>query len=69
MPNNDHNNEEPTPIYSFDGLKDLLRSLGYNVGNAEGYRPLPVTDLGESEIRNILLCRMMVSSIETIQEH
>ena len=52
MPNNNHHSEEPTPIYTFDGLKNLLRSLGYNVGNAEGYKPLPVTDLGESEIRN-----------------
>ena len=57
MPDNNHNNEKPTPIYSFDGLKNLLRSLGYDVGDAEGYKPIQATDLDAKEIRDNIVMR------------
>ncbi len=40
------------PIYTFDGLKKLLKSLGYKVKQAEGYKPIDVVDVTIEELRS-----------------
>lgn len=44
--------EEDNPIYSFDGLKDLLSQLGYTVGQATGYREVENVDVDLNDLRN-----------------
>lgn len=40
------------PIHSFSGLKNLLSSLGFDVGDADGYKAIDVTDISVEELRN-----------------
>lgn len=44
-----------TPIHSFEGLQKLLRSMGYNVRTANGYKAMKTKDIGRDEIRNIII--------------
>lgn len=44
--------KEETPIFKFDGLKNLLRNLGYQIGEAHGYKPIEVEDVTLEQIRN-----------------
>lgn len=39
------------PIYRFDGLKSLLRSMGYRIDKAVGYKPLKIADVDINDIR------------------
>ena len=45
--------EKATPIHAFEGLQKLLRSMGYNVRTANGYKAMQTKDIGRDEIRNI----------------
>ena len=47
--------EKATPIYAFEGLQKLLRSMGYNVRTANGYKAMQTKDIGRDEIRNIII--------------
>lgn len=40
------------PIYDFDGLKSLLKSKGYRIEKAAGYRPIENKDVDLNELRN-----------------
>lgn len=42
---------EENPIYRFEGLKNLLKSLGYQVDKAKGYRPVENVDVDLNDIR------------------
>lgn len=42
---------EENPIYRFEGLKSLLKSLGYQVDKAKGYRPVENVDVDLNDIR------------------
>ena len=39
------------PIYKFEGLKSLLRSMGYRLDKAVGYKPLKIEDVDINDIR------------------
>lgn len=39
------------PIYKFDGLKFMLRSMGYRLDEVVGYRPLNIEDVDINDIR------------------
>lgn len=43
--------EDQEPIYRFEGLKNLLISLGYNVGQAVGYREVENVDVDLNDLR------------------
>ena len=43
---------EDEPIYQFEGLKRLLTTLGYKVGQATGYREVENVDVDLNELRN-----------------
>ena len=47
--------EKVEPIYGFGGLQKLLRSMGYNVRTANGYKAMQTKDIGRDEIRNIVV--------------
>ena len=47
--------EKATPIHAFEGLQKLLRSMGYNVRTANGYKAMQTKDIGRDEIRNITI--------------
>lgn len=36
---------EDEPIYKFEGLKSLLKSMGYRLDKAIGYKPLKIEDV------------------------
>ena len=40
-----------TPIHDFSGLKKLLKSRGYHIPEAVGYKPIDVADVTLEEIR------------------
>nr|DAI94768.1 MAG TPA: NinG recombination protein [Caudoviricetes sp.] len=44
--------DDETPIHSFGGLKKLLTDMGYNVGKAQAYKPIEVSDVTLEDIRN-----------------
>lgn len=39
------------PIHDFSGLKELLKSRGYHIPEAVGYKPIDVADVTLEEIR------------------
>lgn len=43
---------DQSPIFKFEGLKSLLRNMGYKVDKAEGYKPIDVADVTLEEIRS-----------------
>lgn len=43
---------EEEPIYDFKGLKNLLTSLGYQVGQATGYREVENVDVDLNDLQN-----------------
>lgn len=45
-------NRDYAPIHSFNGLKGLLKSMGYNIGKAKGYKPIDIQDVTLEEIKN-----------------
>ena len=44
--------EDESPIYKFDGLKQLLTRLGYQIGQATGYREVENVDVELDDLRN-----------------
>lgn len=44
---------EDEPIYAFDGLKQFLTDLGYQVGEAQAYRPIVNSDVELSDRGNM----------------
>jgi len=52
---NKQEGQKVTPIYNFSGLQNLLRSMGYNVRSANGYKAMKTKDIGKAEIRNIII--------------
>lgn len=40
------------PVHGFEGLKSLLTSMGYNVGESSGYRAIPVEDVTAEQINS-----------------
>lgn len=44
--------KEAEPIYRFDGLKKLLEDMGYQVGNAVGYRPVENKEVNLNDVRH-----------------
>lgn len=42
---------EDEPIYKFEGLKSLLKSMGYRLDKAIGYKPLKIEDVDINDIR------------------
>lgn len=40
------------PIHTFDGLKRLLSSMGYQIKKAEGYKAIDVADVTLEELRS-----------------
>ena len=39
------------PIYKFERLKSLLKSMGYRIDKAIGYKPLKIEDVDINDIR------------------
>ena len=44
--------QDQSPIFKFDGLKSLLRNMGFKVDKAEGYKPIDVADVTLEELKN-----------------
>ena len=39
------------PIYKFERLKSMLKSMGYRIDKAIGYKPLKIEDVDINDIR------------------
>lgn len=44
--------EKEDPIFKFDGLKGLLKSMGYQVDKATGYRPVENRDVDLNDLKH-----------------